>query len=227
MRTRTLVAALALVCILTGTTVVLVVAIERATGQESHDFLIWNLFLAWLPLVFALALEWRRRRGLGGVPAILLGAAWLLFLPNAPYLVTDFVHLGRHSEGLWVWLDLATLTAGATAGALAGLLSLLLVQRTVSERLGPRFGWALVMVTLALASFGIYLGRVLRLNSWDLFARPRLLAGELGERLGDPLGDPRMIGGVIAVAVALGGAYLVFYRLAAALEARGAQRQKV
>jgi len=222
MGTRPLAIGLTLVGVLTATTIALVVRIEVETGYNSHVFLLWNLMLAWIPLMFALALEWRRRHGLGGVPSLLLGVGWLLFLPNAPYVVTDLIHLGHKNAAVGVWLDLTTLTVGAICGTLAGFLSLVLVQRTIGERLGPRLAWTLVVVTLALTSFGIYLGRMLRLNSWDVVARPGLFAREVGLRLSDPLAHPQMLAGTAAVTIGLLIAYVVFYRATTALERRPA-----
>src|SRR5262249_4274069 len=93
--TRPLAIALVLASVLTLLPLALVARIAVVTGYNSHVFLLWNLMLAWVPLAFALALEWRRRRGRAGVTSLVLGAGWLLFLPNAPYLVTDIVHLGH------------------------------------------------------------------------------------------------------------------------------------
>jgi uncharacterized membrane protein len=222
MATRPLALGLALTFLLTATTVALVVRIEVETGQLSHAFLLWNLMLAWIPLVFALALEWRRRRRLGGWQSLLLGAGWLLFLPNAPYLVTDLLHLGHKNATLGLWLDLTTLLVAAVCGVLAGFLSLVLVQRTICERLGSRLAWTLVVVMLALTSFGIYLGRILRLNSWDVLTRPGVLAREVGDRLADPLAHPHMLVGTALVTVGLLVAYVVFYRAATSRERRPA-----
>jgi uncharacterized membrane protein len=221
MGTRALVIGLVLASLLTATTVALVARIAVETGQNSHAFLLWNLVLAWVPLLFGLALEWRRRHRLGGLASLLLGTGWLLFLPNAPYLVTDFLHLG-HNPALGLPLDLTTLLAAAACGVLVGFLSLALVQRSIGERLGSRLGWTLVVVALALTSFGIYLGRILRLNSWDVLTRPRLLAHEIAPRLSDPLAHPHMLTGMAVVTVGLLVAYLVFYRAALALERRSA-----
>jgi uncharacterized membrane protein len=220
--TRPLAIALVLASMLTLLTVALVARIAVVTGYNSHVFLVWNLMLAWVPLAFALALEWRRRRGRAGVASLILGAGWLLFLPNAPYLVTDIVHLGHKNPVLGIRLDLTTLLMAAAAGVLIGFLSLALVQRTISERLGPRLAWALVVVAQVLTSFGIYLGRILRLNSWDALTRPRLLAHETVSRLADPLAHPHMLTGMAAVTVGLLIAYVVFYRAAMALERRPA-----
>ena len=62
------------------------------TGRPDHIFLAWNLFLAWIPFVLALALYDRARRR--SSPAILgaLACGWLLFFPNAPYILTDMIH---------------------------------------------------------------------------------------------------------------------------------------
>jgi uncharacterized membrane protein len=218
MGTRPLVLALVLASVLTATTVALVARIAVETGHNSHVFLLWNLMLAWVPLLFALALEWRRRHGLGGLASLFLGAGWLLFLPNAPYLVTDILHLGHKNSALGLRLDLTTLLAAAACGVLIGFMSLALVQRSIGERLGPRLGWMLVVVALALTSFGIYLGRILRLNSWDVLTRPRLLAHEIAPRLSDPLAHPHMLTGMAVVTAGLLVAYLVFYRAALALE---------
>ena len=217
MGTRPLVIGLVLASFLTATTVALVARIAVETGHNSHAFLLWNLVLGWVPLLFALALEWRRRHGLGGLSSLLLGTGWLLFLPNAPYLVTDLLHLG-HNPALGLPLDLTTLLAAAACGVLIGFLSLALVQRSIGERLGTQLGWTLVVVALALTSFGIYLGRILRLNSWDVLTRPRLLAHEIAPRLSDPLAHPHMLTGVAVVTVGLLVAYLVFYRAATALD---------
>ncbi len=222
MGTRPLAIALVFASVLTLLTVALVARVAVVTGYNSHVFLLWNLMLAWVPLAFALALEWRRRRGRAGVTSLILGAGWLLFLPNAPYLVTDIVHLGHKNPVLGIRLDLTALLVAAAAGVLIGFLSLALVQRSIGERLGSALAWALVVVAQVLTSFGIYLGRILRLNSWDLLTRPRVLTDAIVPRLSDPLAHPHMLAGMAAVAVGLLLAYVVFYRAAMALERRPA-----
>jgi uncharacterized membrane protein len=220
--TRPLAVGLTLVCLLTATTFALVVRIAVETGENTHVFLLWNLMLAWVPLLFALALEWRRRRRRAGMPSLVLGVGWLLFLPNAPYLVTDLIHLGRKNADLSLALDLTTLLVAAATGTLIGFLSLVLVQRWIAERLGQIIAWTLAVLALAMTSFGIYLGRILRLNSWDILARPETFAQQVGARLGDPLAHPKMLAGTAAVMVCLVLFYVVFYYVAAALERRPA-----
>src|SRR6266542_5618884 len=82
------------------------------TGDSTFSGLIWNLFLAWIPFVLAVVVYdgWRRRRAAGAL--VVLGALWLLFFPNAPYIVTDFVHLERTGDAPY-WYDALTVSAFA------------------------------------------------------------------------------------------------------------------
>jgi uncharacterized membrane protein len=94
------------------------------------------------------------------------------------------------------------------------------VQRTIRERIGPVLTWGLIAATLAVTSFGIYLGRIVRLNSWDVVTQPHLLGDEVRERLVDPLAYPRMLVGTAAVTIALLVGYAIFYRVTSALDRR-------
>jgi uncharacterized membrane protein len=138
------------------------------TGQTHFTFMWWNLLLAWLPLIFALLATWLRRR-----PFLLLIPAffWLLFLPNAPYMVTDLMHLNWRGHAP-LWFDAIMLFSFAITGILLGLTSLTLMHTLMSRLLGMAAGWLFVAVSLALTSFGVYIGRFLRWNSWDLFTNP-------------------------------------------------------
>jgi len=149
--------------------------------------LLLNLFLAWIPLALALLLRRTAARGnrfqLGAC-----AAAWLLFFPNAFYLTTDLIHTNRFGldEVHW-WYD-HLMTAGfAAAGMFLGSISLYLVHTLVRQRCGRGAGWLFAGAALALGSFGIYLGRFLRFNSWDALLRPKLLASGIA-RLADAPG---------------------------------------
>jgi uncharacterized membrane protein len=96
---------------------------------------------------------------------------WLLFLPNAPYILTDILHLTRASQAP-AWYDLALLLSCSGTGLLLGYLSLIDVQTIVARRFGPARGWIFAMVSLVLSGFAIYLGRFLRWNSWDVLIEP-------------------------------------------------------
>lgn len=105
------------------------------TGSSSYRFLVWNLILAWVPFVLALALYDTNRRGAARPWHLLLAAGWLLFLPNAPYIVTDFLHVGVIG-GAPIWFDASLVAAFAATGVMLGLASLLLVQAVVARSWG-------------------------------------------------------------------------------------------
>ncbi len=145
------------------------------TGQIRYGFLAWNLFLAWLPLLFALLAREHYRAGeKPGWRFLGFSAAWLLFFPNAPYIFTDLTHLtSRYFTHFWV--DLAVILSCAFTGLILGFVSLYLMHSVVTRMLGQTVGWLFVAGAAGLCSFGIYLGRFLRFNSWDIVAKPAQL----------------------------------------------------
>jgi uncharacterized membrane protein len=175
-------------------------------------FLLWNLVLAWIPLLLSLGVYDAYRRGrslLWVAPMIVL---WLLFLPNAPYIVTDFVHLSASSRAP-LWFDGVELSAFAWTGMLLGFVSLYLIHAVLRDRYGARFGWSAVLFVLALSGVGVYLGRVKRWNSWDLLTQPGQRLAELHAHVGDPAGLAKAIAVSAGVTSLLAASYLVFYLL--------------
>lgn len=140
--------------------------------NATYGFLAWNLFLAWIPLLLAVAAvtAWRWGLRLSVVPLL---ALWLLFFPNAPYVVTDFVHL-RDIGGMPRWFDVAMLGSFAVTSLALGFVSLYLVQNLIRARLGVAWSWFGALGAIALSGVGIYLGRVEQLNSWDVLDPERL-----------------------------------------------------
>ncbi|MEP7356720.1 MAG: DUF1361 domain-containing protein, partial [Anaerolineales bacterium] len=140
-----------------------------------YTYLAWNLFLAWLPMLCALAAynAGKRRSRLSWLVVAGCALAWLLFFPNAPYLLTDILHL-QPSQNAPLWFDLVLLLAFAWTGFFLGLVSLILMQSLVRRAAGRRCrqftaaiaSWAFALAVLGLSGFGIYLGRFLRWNSW-------------------------------------------------------------
>lgn len=188
--------------------------LARVLETRSADLtnLVWNLFLAWIPFVLALVLYDAARRGAGASRLLVLGAAWLLFLPNAPYIATDVIWLGDLGSGTY-WHDPVLITAAAGLGLVLGFVSIFLVQAVVAERLGRLAGWATAGGVLALSGLGVYLGRYERWNSWEVLTEPTKVAAGLGAGLVDPLAYPRPLALSAFFAVACCAGYAVFYSL--------------
>ncbi len=197
----------------------------RVAYSESGDHLglIWNLFLAWIPLLAAVGVYDMQRRSARVTQLVLVGALWLLFLPNAPYLLTDLIHLGSRSDAP-LWFDLVLFSAFAWTGALLGFLSLYLMQAVVRRAAGGAWSWAFVGASLVATSFGIYLGRSLRWNSWALITNPSPLLSDIWARLSDPLAHPRSFGMTVALTALLSVLYLVLYAFAQLPAAERASR---
>ena len=139
----------------------------RLTGNNYFEFMLWNLFLAVLPLVFASLLP-RTRSFSRALPVL---AVWLLFFPNAPYVLTDLIPLRPHAA-VPLWYDLVMLLAFALTALWIGFQSLHLVQSWIARHTNVCIGWLVVVAIMPLTGFGIYLGRFLRWNSWDIVSRP-------------------------------------------------------
>jgi uncharacterized membrane protein len=151
------------------------------SGTTVYATLNFNLFLAWIPAVFALIAYNVYRKGSCFGAGIALGCAvvWLLFFPNAPYLITDLVHLRPRVEEMPYWFDQILYMAFAFTGCYLGMVSLILMQSLVRRWLGMIASWLFALASLVAAGFGIYIGRFLRFNSWDLLANPKPLFKEI------------------------------------------------
>ena len=157
------------------------------SGSGRYGFLIWNLFLAWIPFMIAyftytIALQRKLLYFVIPIAAFL----WLIFFPNAPYILTDFQHLAKPSPGLPVWYDVIMLIWFAFTGLLLGIVSLFLMQEIVRREFGRFVGWTFVAAVAGLSSAGIYVGRFLRWNSWDVFNNPGGMALYTLQRAQDP-----------------------------------------
>jgi uncharacterized membrane protein len=198
------------------------------TGSPEWSFLAWNLALAWLPMLFALAAHAAHRASLPAAAVVSLSALWLLFLPNAPYLATDIIHVGRTWEAVPIWFDLLMVAAFGGTGLLIGYSSLYLIQSLVTERYGDLAGWTTAIAVFSLSSAGIYLGRVLRFNSWDPLTQPHAFVSIAHRRLSDPAaGNPDLYVLLAVMTGLLITGYLVFVAsttLAAGLASRRLSR---
>jgi uncharacterized membrane protein len=142
------------------------------TGHYSFIFLFWNLFLAWLPLFFARKLNYED----GKIKRFLLLGVSVLFLPNAPYILTDLFHL-KKSLVAPLWFDLILILSFAILGMLYFILALDLIFKEVSRSFAGYVQRVFKPMLFLSTGYGIYLGRYLRYNSWDVLSQPVELAG--------------------------------------------------
>ena len=181
------------------------------TKRYTHAYLIWNLFLAWLPAISAFVSYnlHNSSRKLSWLLVLVCACLWLIFLPNAPYLITDLVHLHPH-EKFSYWFDLIMFFTFAWTGIFLALVSLYLMQEVVSRIAGPKLSWGFVFVVTGLNSIGIYFGRFLRWNSWDLATQPGKLIDDLSEAIWNPLASLKIIAFSGLFTIFLLSSYLMF-----------------
>lgn len=211
-----------------GLSVALLFARMARTGSGAYMFLNWNLVLAWVPLALALVfahLASKPKARTAGKIAALLG--WFVFFPNAPYLITDLIHLAHQKprEAMPTLYDSVMLFSFAQSGLLLGLFSLKIVQDPIRRAYGGAASLGLVVSTLTASGYGIYLGRFDRYNSWDVVTRPlRLLEGMRGHAAaGLDGGKPVVV--TMLFAVVLGVAYVTVSHLSIALRSPSPRRR--
>lgn len=145
-------------------------------GKISFIYILWNLLLALIPFLISFCLYALREKKINLFFLVISLFFWILFLPNAPYLITDLIHLGE-SKKVPILFDTLLLFSSAVLGLVFYLHSLKHVEIVLSKFFSQKFIKIFILVTIFLTSFGIYLGRFLRFNSWDLFLNHNSLFG--------------------------------------------------
>lgn len=136
-----------------------------------YGFLIWNLVLAAVPYLVSWYLGENPQLAGRKIPLLLFSALWLLFLPNAPYIITDFLHF-KIETGMPEWFDILLLMSFAWNGIVLGFVSMQAMQHFWQKIFGGKISWIFIFGCALLSGFGIYLGRFLRYNSWDIISDP-------------------------------------------------------
>ncbi len=142
-----------------------------ASRGTTFLFLIWNLFLAWIPYWIAISIKGFYKLSNSKILAWTLIGAWLVFFPNAPYIITDLLHL-RNRYNIPHWYDLMLIVSFAWTGLMLGLISLHEVRIFIKELYSESLSWFITLGSTILCGFGIYLGRCLRFNTWDILTNP-------------------------------------------------------
>jgi uncharacterized membrane protein len=196
-------------------------------GQTwNYSNLVWNLFLAWVPFGFSflaafLNANFPRAWWLLPIP----GALWLIFFPNAPYIVTDFLHLAPRPP-IPLWYDIGLLATFAWTGCFLAIASLRTMQHLVRKYLGAVVSWIFAGLSLALCGLGIYLGRFGRWNSWDLFFQPQEIIQDVLVRLANPMNNLRFFAFTIMFTTFLSVSYLMFVSITRLEEKEQVERIK-
>jgi uncharacterized membrane protein len=155
------------------------------SGRLSYAFLAWNLFLAYIPFLISNWLgkyiEILRSR----IKLFLLLFTWLLFMPNSFYILTDLFHLKNKGNG-HPWFDLTLILSFAWNGILLGILSIRKMEMLLKKVKGKFISALIICTVMWLNAFGIYIGRFLRFNSWDVIVNPFSLFGEIADIILNP-----------------------------------------
>lgn len=202
---------LALIVVSSASIVLIMIRCWFAAPSKAYTFLLWNLFLAWIPYLIGLGLFIYRQRISVWLMWILV-LLWLLFFPNAPYIATDFFHFDQKPR-IPVWFDLVMLFSFAWSGLLLGLISLRDVHMVVADKMGCVGGRLFALGAILFGALGVYMGRYLRWNSWDVFIDPLALLNDVLTRLVYPTQDWRAWGLTLVFSFFLGAAYTTLWLL--------------
>jgi uncharacterized membrane protein len=155
------------------------------TGSFAYAFLAWNLFLAFIPYTISL---WMVNIGVKENRSRLIASllVWLLFIPNCFYIITDLFHLDQF-ESAPKWFDLVLILSFAWNGILCGIVSLRRVEIILTTANRKNISIFMVYLVMWVNAFGIYIGRFLRYNSWDIFTDPVSLLAEIMNMMIHPL----------------------------------------
>lgn len=194
----------------------MVVARIVYTRELAYAFLVWNLFLAWIP--FEISSRLRKSTNLQNNNILLISwsSLWLLFYPNAPYIVTDLFHL-TEIEGAPLWYDLILIMIFALNGLVFSILSLHDMHSIAVKKKDKTFGALFLVFIIVLTGFGVYLGRYERWNSWDLFIHTRELLSNIIYILLHPIKHARAYGFTLLFSVFMSIIYFMIYYTAGSI----------
>ena len=182
------------------------------TNTIEYIFLPWNLFLAFVPYW----ITWWMTRNISiienKIKLVIALAAWLLFIPNSFYIITDLFHL-IHVRSAPKWFDLLLIFSFAWNGILCGIISLRRVEITINAIRGKELSVFIIFLVMWLNAFGIYIGRFLRYNSWDIISDPFSLAADIVSMIFHPFENGYAWGMTLCYAVFITFLYFTIKKL--------------
>ncbi len=173
-------------------------------------FLVWNVFLAGIPFAISFFLKFKKNITKGAL--LIWFGIWLLFLPNAPYIVTDYLHLRFSSKNIIV-LDIFLIGSFALSGLLFYYISLRDMESLILSKFSKRITQSIILTIPFFAGFGIYLGRILRWNSWNVIQQPKRLFNDIWNIICVPFDHLLAWIFTIFFGTALGITYVLFKRI--------------
>lgn len=158
----------------------------KLTDSSLYLFLVWNMFLAVIPFTITTYLVSLPK--LNKFVLVFWFFVWLLFLPNAPYIVTDLLHL-RISTTHLLWLDILVIGSFALSGLILFYLSIIDMKTILQAFISIKKTNYLVTLIIFLSGLGVYLGRFLRYNSWEILSNPKYLLVDLTSIILEPFSN--------------------------------------
>ena len=163
----------------------LLVARVIASGRLSYGFLAWNLFLAYVPYFISQWIERHQQILRSRIKLLPLVFIWILFMPNSFYILTDLFHLENMNNG-HSWFDLTLILSFAWSGIIFGILSIRKMEMLLKKAKGNLVSGFIICAVMWLNAFGVYIGRFLRFNTWDIIVNPFSLLAEIADMIFNP-----------------------------------------
>ncbi|MBA3647029.1 MAG: DUF1361 domain-containing protein [Chitinophagales bacterium] len=177
------------------------------SGHKNYFYFIWNLFLAWVPYLISMYLPITYYKLKIKIIAYFLLVIWFLFWPNSPYIITDLLHLNA-KQNIPLWFDLCLILSFAWTGLMLGFTSLIEIQNLIRKRFNRVIAWTFSIVTILTGSLGIYIGRYVRLNTWDVVANPMRVYFDIAKNFNTHMMRTETLGMVILYGIFLLIGYL-------------------
>lgn len=182
------------------------------SNSLDYGFFVWNLTLAWIPLLLSVRLTYLLKTKLwSSWEALATSVAWLIFLPNSFYMISDLIHLQSVNRAEVLYYSVTFMSFIVTA-VILGYSSLYLVHLQLRKRLSAQLSMAWAAATLFICSVAIFIGRDLRWNSWDVIINPGGLLFDISERLQHLAAYPQMLITIVSFFVLLTSMYYLIWR---------------
>jgi uncharacterized membrane protein len=195
--------------------IVMTTARTLYTGHLTFIFLIWNLFLAWVPYCISQWLYHYQSKIKSKFIFLLVLLGWLAFVPNTFYIITDLYHIGDDYNDFTMpqWFDLAMILSFAWNGLLLGILSVRHIEKIVQKNFSLRHELLFLYPVMWLNALGVYIGRYLRFNTWDLLSNPFHLIRDIADVLLHPFAEKYATGMIFCFSVLMTLFYLTLKKM--------------